>query len=132
VPVGRAQARLAERADQVEQAREAVDGGVLVHERDVGRKAGEVAAAREHLVVRGRQHDAAHRVVVARALEGGDQLVDQLVGERVARLGLVERDGRDAIRDVVAQRGEGHPAAQPSRTQILACARPAFSACATE
>ena len=55
------------------------------------------------------EHDAAHRVVVARALERGEQVVEHLVGERVARLRLVERDRRDAgVGDLVAQRRVGH------------------------
>ena len=55
-----------------EQPRELVRAEVLVHERDVGGEAREVAAAGEHLLVRRGQHDAAHGVVVARALEGRD------------------------------------------------------------
>ena len=50
-------------------------------------------------------------VVVARGLERRDQLVEQLVGQRVARLGLVERDRRDAgVGDVVAEGRVGHRA----------------------
>ena len=66
VAVGRADRRLAELADQLEQPREALDAEVLVHERHLGREAGEVAARGEDLLVRGGEHDAAHRVVVAR------------------------------------------------------------------
>ena len=44
---------------------------------------------------------AAFRVVVARLLEGGDQLAEDLVRERIARLGLVQRDRGDAVGDVV-------------------------------
>ena len=46
VAVRRAQHRLAQLADQREQPREALGGEMLVHERDVGREAAEVAAAR--------------------------------------------------------------------------------------
>jgi hypothetical protein len=60
------------------------------------------------LVGRG-EHDAAHGGVVAGGREGRDQVVEDLVGEGVAGLGLVERDGRDArVGDVVAQGGVGH------------------------
>ena len=38
------------------------------------------------------------------------QVVEQLVGERVARVGLVERDRRDAVGDLVAQGVVGHGA----------------------
>ena len=90
---------------------------VLVHERRVGREAAEVAARREHLLVRGGEHDAAHGVVVARVRERGQQVVEQLVGERVARLGLVERDRRDAVvGDVVAGRSWTSMRAQPNRS----------------
>ena len=78
-------------------AREAVGAPVLVHERAVGRELPQVAAGREHLLVRGGEHDAAHGVVVARALERGQQVVEQVVGQRVARLGLVERERGDAV-----------------------------------
>ena len=47
----------------------------------------EVAAGAEHLLVGGGEHHAAHALVVARRLEGVDQLAEQLVGERVARVG---------------------------------------------
>ena len=50
-------------------------------------------------------------VVVARRREGREQLVEQLVGERVARLGLVEGDRGDAGLDRVAERLVGHAGA---------------------
>ena len=106
MPVGRAQRRLAELADQPEQLREAVGREVLVHERHVGREAGQVAAAGEHLLVRGGEHDAADALVVARQLERLDQVVEQLVREGVARLRLVERDRGDRGGDVVANGAE--------------------------
>ena len=96
VAVGGADRRLAELADQAEQLREALGPEVLVHERHVGREAGEVRARGEHLLVRRGEHDAAHGVVVARGLQRGDQVAEQLVGERVAGVRLVERDRRDA------------------------------------
>ena len=96
VPVGGADRRLAELADQLEQPREALGAEVLVHERHVGGEAGEVAARGEDLLVRGGEDDAAHGLVVAGRRERGDQLAEQLVRQRVARVGLVERDRRDA------------------------------------
>ena len=84
VPVGRADDRLAELADEREQPREALDADVLVGERDVGREAAEVAAGGEGRLVRRGEHDAADRVVVARRLEGREQVVEQRVGQRVA------------------------------------------------
>ena len=92
VPVGRAQRRLAELADQAEQAREALDPLVLVGERHVGGEAREVAAAREHLLVRGGEHDAADRIVVTRGLERTEQFVEQFVRQRVARVRLIQCD----------------------------------------
>jgi hypothetical protein len=53
--------------------------------------------------VRRREHDHAHLVVVAGRLEGRDQVAEQLVGERVARVRLVERDRRDVVADLVAE-----------------------------
>jgi hypothetical protein len=53
--------------------------------------------------VRGGEHDAAHLVVVPRCLEGGDQVGEQLVGERVAGVRLVQADRRDVLVDVVEQ-----------------------------
>ena len=92
-----------------EQAREALDARrACATSGTSAAKPARLPPLREHLLVRGGQHDAAHRVVVARALEGGDQVVEQLVGERVARVGLVERDRRDAVGDLVAQRVVGH------------------------
>jgi hypothetical protein len=56
--------------------------------------------------VRRREHHASHRVVVARRLEGGDQVGEQLVRERVARVRLVQADRRDVLVDAVQQRFE--------------------------
>jgi hypothetical protein len=53
--------------------------------------------------VRGGEHDAAHLVVVPRRLEGGDQVGEQLVRERVAGVRLVQADRRDVLVDVVEQ-----------------------------
>ena len=44
------------------------------------------------------------------ALERGDQVGEQRVGQRVARVGLVQRDRRDAVGDVVAEGVVGHAA----------------------
>ncbi len=59
-------------------------------------------AGGEDLLVRGGEHDDAHLVVVLRRSQRLEQLREQLVGERVAGLGVVERDRRDAVRDLVA------------------------------
>ena len=89
VPVRRADGGLAELHDQREEPREALGAEVLVHERHVGGELLEVAAGAEDLLVRRAEHDAAHALVVARRLEGVDQLAEQLVRERVARVGRV-------------------------------------------
>src|SRR5205823_6084641 len=97
---------LAERADQPEQLREPLRPEVAVNDRRVGREAGQVRAGGEHLVVRGGEDDAADVVVVAGDLEGGDQLCEQFVRERVARVRLIERDRGDAVAGVVPKRFE--------------------------
>jgi hypothetical protein len=53
--------------------------------------------------VRRGEHDAAHLVVVARRLEGRQQVRQQLVRERVARVRLVQADRGDVLVDVVEQ-----------------------------
>ena len=63
-------------------------------------KAAQVRSGGEDTVVRGGQHDAADGRVVARGLEGRDQLAQNLVRKRVARVRLVESDGRDAVVDL--------------------------------
>src|SRR3954462_8625226 len=101
-PPRRADRRLAEFADELEQAHEPLRAEVLVHQRHLAREAGQVAAAGEDLLVRGGEHDAAHVLVVAGALEGLDGLLQQLVGEGVARVGVVEGDRRDPVGGGVA------------------------------
>ena len=97
VAVGGAQRRLAELADQPEQAREALGPEVLVDERHVGGEARRGCRRAENtfscVEVSTTQRTASSSRA---ALERGEQLVEQLVGQRVARLGLVERDRRDA------------------------------------
>jgi hypothetical protein len=57
------------------------------------------------------EHDAADALVVAGGFEGPGQVVEQLIRERVARVGLIEGDGRDAVRaDVVENRVVRHAA----------------------
>ena len=97
VAVGGADRRLAELADQAEQLDEALGAEVLVHERHVAREAAQVGARGEHALVRRGEHDAARGVVVAGGLVGVDQLAEQLVRQRVARVRLVQRDRRDAV-----------------------------------
>ena len=43
------------------------------------------------------EHDAANLIIVAGALKGCDQRVEQRVRERVARIGLIQRDRRDLV-----------------------------------
>ena len=97
VTVGRADRGLAELEDRLEEPREALGAEVLVHERHVRGELVEAAARREDLLVRGGEHHAAHAVVGARQLERADQIREQLVRQRVARIGLVHRDRGDAI-----------------------------------
>ena len=96
--------------DRPEQAREALRAEVLVHERHVGGELVEVAAGREDLLVRGGEHHAAHAVVVAGASSNAPiRSVSSSFAERVARVGLVEGDGGDAIvAHVIANRLVGH------------------------
>jgi hypothetical protein len=58
--------------------------------------------------VRGGEHDAAHLGVVPRLLEGGDQLAERVVSERIASLGIVEHDRGDLGLDLVADLLERH------------------------
>src|SRR4051794_40900859 len=110
VAVGRADHRLAQRADRAEQAREPLDAvEVLVHQRHVGREAAEVAARAEGRLVRRRENYAAHVVVAACMLERLEQVVQELVAQRVSRVRLVERDRRDAVGGFVQHRLPGHP-----------------------
>ena len=110
VPVGRAQRRLAELADQLEQADEALGAEVALHERRVGGEAAEVGARGERLLVRGREHDAARAVFVARALERRDQAAEHVRRQRVARVRVVERDRRHArLGELVEDHVGGHP-----------------------
>jgi hypothetical protein len=103
VPVRRADNGLAERPDRAEQPRELLDSvEVLVHERHIGREAAEVAAGAERRLVRGGEHDAADVAVGASLLERREQVVEQRVAERVARVRLVQRDRRDALGGFVA------------------------------
>jgi hypothetical protein len=54
--------------------------------------------------VRRGEHDAAHLVVVAGRLEGGDQVGQQLARERVPGVRLVQADRGDVRVDAVEQR----------------------------
>ena len=109
MPVRRADRRLPELTKQREDPRKSLGRKVLVHEWHVRSETGEVCAGGEHLLVRRRQHHAAHRGIVSGALQRVDQLAEQLVGQRVASVRLIERDRRNAgLRDGVADRGVGH------------------------
>jgi hypothetical protein len=62
------------------------------------------------LLVRGGEHQAADRIVVAGGLQHLDHLGQHLGRERVAGIGLVERERGDARPgDVVADRLVRHP-----------------------
>ena len=96
VAAGGADRRLAELAEQPEDAREPLAAECLARAATSARSPSQVAAAGEDPLVRRGEHHDPDRVVVAGVLERLDQLGEQLVGERVAGLGLVERDRRDA------------------------------------
>ena len=68
----------------------------LVRGRRVGREPAEVAAGGEDLLVRRGENDHAHVVVGLGGAQRFEQLAQQLIRERVARLRVVERDRRDA------------------------------------
>jgi hypothetical protein len=53
--------------------------------------------------VRRGEHDTASLLVVARGLEGCDQVGEQLSRESVPSVGLVQADRRDVLIDVVQQ-----------------------------
>src|SRR5207244_5385513 len=63
------------------------------------------------LLVRGRQHHAAHLLVIARALQGADEAFHQLRRKGVARVRIVQRDRRNAVADLVEHLLAGHHAA---------------------
>jgi hypothetical protein len=82
---------------------------VLVDERNLGCEAAEVATAGEDLVVGRGQHHAAHARIVPGGLQCRREIGQQLVGQRIAGLWLVERDRGDAaVGDLVAERFVGH------------------------
>ena len=108
VPVRGDDRRLSELAERDEDLREEARREVLVRGRRVGRETAEVAAGREHLLVRGGEDDDADVVVRLRVRERREQLGEQRVGERVARLGIVEGDRRDVLGDFVADLLVGH------------------------
>src|SRR5260370_42387228 len=92
----RADGGLAELADQLEELHEGPAGEVLVHERRVRCEAGEVRARGEGPLVGGAQYHASRILLVPRPLEGLDQALEKLRRERVAGLGVAQRDRRDA------------------------------------
>jgi hypothetical protein len=105
VTVGGTDRRLAELAQRPEHRHEPFDSEVLVHERHLGREPGEVAATREHFLVRRSEHDAPDGVIVARGHQRRQHVAEQRVGERIASLRLVEGDRRDTrVRDLVEDR----------------------------
>ena len=73
---------------------------VLVRGRRVGGEAAQVAAGREDLLVGGGEHHDAGVVVLLDRPQRVEQLAEQLIGERVPRLRVVQGDGRDAVGDV--------------------------------
>ena len=56
------------------------------------------------------------RVVVAGGRERGQQVAEEIVRERIARRGLIHRDRRDAVGDLVAERLEVHARPEPNRS----------------
>ena len=81
---------------------------VLVGDGSVGAEAGQVAARREHLLVGRGEDDDADLGVGLRCPQRLEQLAQELLGERVSRLGIVEGDRRDRVLDGVAQLLVGH------------------------
>ena len=88
---------------------------MLLDQRHVGGEAAEVGTRAEHLLAGPGQHDGAHVAVVSSALEGVDELREQLRRERVSLLGAVQGDGRhpgiDFVEEllVVHRRGPAGP-----------------------
>ena len=115
VPVGGADRRLAELADQAEQPREALGAEVLVDERHVGRRSrrGWRREEKTRSWVEA-EHDAADVVVGARAAKAAMSSSSSSF-ESALRVSGVQRDRRDPVRDVVEKRLVGHGGIQPDR-----------------
>ena len=77
-------------------------GEVLVSGRRVRRKAAEVPTRREHLLVGGSEDDHPRLVVLLDRPQRIAKLGEELIRERVPRLGVVEGDGRDTVCDIKA------------------------------
>ena len=92
--------RLAQLAELDEDLREEPGGEVLVGGRRIRREAAEVAARREDLLVGGGEHHDASVVVFLDRAKRVQELRQQLIGERVPGLRIVEGDGRDAVCDL--------------------------------
>src|SRR5207253_2423179 len=71
--------------------------GVALDDRRVGSEGPEVGPRRKDLLVRGGEHQAPSRLVVATGPKRLDQLVEELRRQRVPRVGVVEGDGGDAV-----------------------------------
>src|SRR5690606_34986521 len=81
----------------------------LVRRGRIAAEGTQVAPGGEHLLVRGREDDDPDFVVALRLAERREQLGQQLVGERVARLRVVEGDRRDVVGNLVTDLFElGH------------------------
>ncbi len=70
--------------------------------RSIGRETAEVAPGREHLFVRGGEDDDPDLLVGLGLRQRFEQFAEKLIGERVSRLGVVERDRRDMLDDLVS------------------------------
>jgi len=81
---------------------------VSVDQRCIGVERAQVRAGGEDLVVGRRQDDAPHGVIVAGVAKRVQQPLEQRRRERVARLRVVEGDGRDAAFDFVEDKLLGH------------------------
>src|SRR5215216_5680875 len=79
VPVGRAQRRLSELHDRLEEPREALRAEVLVNERHLRRELVEAAPGREDGLVGGGQDHATHAVVGASQLERRRHVAEELI-----------------------------------------------------
>ena len=119
VPVRGDDRGLAELAERPEDLDESLGRGVAVHERRVGAECAQVRAGREHLLVRRSQDHAPHRAIVAGGPERAQQAFQQRWRERVARLGIVQGDGRDAAVDFVEDQVVGHRAHRTTKYDVI-------------
>src|SRR5262249_38764927 len=100
---GREERGVAEPRHQPEELEEEVRGKVLLDERRIRREAAQVGARAEDLVPRPGEDHSPDRLVVASPLDRLDQGREQLPVEGVPLVRPVQRDGRDAVMDVIEE-----------------------------